>query len=145
MGRISSLTSSSTVRPRRGCAVCASVLNAASSAAVVAGESRPSLLAPCPAAEASEGDRSVGPAALLGAGDATGSLGESSCIAGIAPSGCGVEAARGMGAAAGDAGDRISRFWFVTRLETEPALCRDPLQFVHDLPQASLDIMSRID
>jgi hypothetical protein len=27
----------------------------------------------------------------------------------------------------------------------EPALCRDPLQFVHDLPQACLGIMSRID
>src|SRR5262249_29201821 len=47
------------------------------------------------AAEASEKDRSVGPAPLLGAGDATGSLGETSCIADIAPSGCGVEAALG--------------------------------------------------
>ena len=55
MGRISSLTSSSTVRPRRGCAVCASALKAASSAAVVAGESRPSLVERWPLVAGSEG------------------------------------------------------------------------------------------
>src|SRR5262249_34220256 len=142
MGRISSLTSSSTVRPRRGCAVWASVLNAASSAAVVAGERRPSLLGPCPAAEASEKDRSVGPAPLLGAGDATGSLGESSCIAGIAPSSCGGAAALGGLSCSSSAiirrmEARISANWLKT-----PLFINELTKSIHLSPQIDLQTCS---
>jgi len=47
IGRINSLTNSSTVRPLRGCALWASVSKAASTAAAVAAETRPSLALRC--------------------------------------------------------------------------------------------------